>query len=61
MVWIDTPAASAISTWVMQPATRSVAVLKSMAVDVKVDKTQLVYYNIDSRERSKAAGIPAKR
>jgi hypothetical protein len=61
MLWSDTPAASAISAWVMQPATRSVAVLKSMVVDVGVDKGRLVYNNIDDRARSKAAGIPAKR
>ena len=38
MVCTETPAASAISAWLMQPATRSVAVLKSMtAVYVGID------------------------
>jgi hypothetical protein len=44
----------------MQPATRSVAVLKSIVVDVRVDKTRFVYYNIDGKARSKAAGIPPR-
>lgn len=47
IVCTETPAASAISAWLMQPATRSVAVLKSMApVHVGIDLRPQVYYII---------------
>jgi len=58
IVWIETLASSAISAWLMQPATWSVAVLKSISVDVQVDKRRCVDYNIDTKAKSKAAGHP---
>jgi hypothetical protein len=62
IVCTETPAASAISAWLMQPATRSVAVLKSMAlVHVGIDFYLLVYYLIYQQGEKQGCRIILRR